>query len=149
MEYDLLNLRPEDDQDAGELIAVEDVPAGLYAKIRLEVEDVRGVTVQPDGSTKETPFKLSSGKIDLNPRGQFYVEANTTIAITLDIDCDKSIHISGNHINFRPVVFVDIESAAQLERCPRFLHGTISALSYGDATRWCHLKRSNPACALG
>jgi len=132
VEYDLLNLRPDNDGDAGELLAVEDVPTGLYAKIRLEVEAVRGVTVQPDGSTEETPFKLSSGKIDLNPRGQFYVEANTTIAITLDIDCDKSIHISGNHINFRPVVFVDIESAAQLERCPRFLHGTISALTYGE-----------------
>ncbi len=131
VEYDLLNLRPDNDGDAGELLAIEDVPTGLYAKIRLEVEAVRGVNVQPDGSIEETPFILPIGKIDLNPRGQFSVEPNTTIAITLDIDCDKSIHISGNHINFRPVIFVDIESAAQLQRCPRFLHGTISALTYG------------------
>ena len=132
VEYDLLNLRPEDDSDAGELLALEDVPTGLYTKIRLEVEAVRGETVLPDGSTEETSFKLSSGKIDLNPRGQFYVAADTTIAITLDIDCDKSIHVSGNHINFRPVVFVSIDSPDQLQRCPRFLHGTISTLIYGD-----------------
>ena len=132
VEYDLLNLRPEDDGDAGELLAVEEVPAGLYAKIRLEVESVRGETVLPDGSIEETPFRLPSGKIDLNPRGQFYVEPDSTIAVTLDIDCDKSIHVSGNTVNFRPVVFVDIASANVFQRCPRFLHGTIAALVYGD-----------------
>lgn len=132
VEYDLLNLRPENEEDAGELLTVEAVPVGMYAKIRLEVENVRGETVLPDGSVEVESFRLPSGKIDLNPRGQFYVAADKTIAITLDIDCDKSIHISGNKVNFRPVVFVSIESVDQFDRCPRFLHGSVSALIYGE-----------------
>jgi hypothetical protein len=40
--------------------------------------------------------------------------------------------VSGNTINFRPVVFVEIESANVFQRCPRFLNGTIAALVYGD-----------------
>jgi hypothetical protein len=126
--YDLLNLRQEDDEDGGALLTVADVPAGTYSKIRLEVTKVVGVK-----ATVQTEFKLSSGKIDLNPRGPFEVEANATLAITLDIDCDKSIHISvGNQKNFRPVVFIDIERAHRWLRCPRVLQGTVSALTYGE-----------------
>ncbi len=128
--YDLLNLRPEDEDDSGALLAIEEVPAGIYSKIRLEVESVQAKTILPDGSEETTEFMLPSRKIDLNPRGQFEITQGSSIAITLDIDCDKSIHISGNNKNFRPVVFVDIEPVDFQQRCPRTLHGTIAELTY-------------------
>jgi hypothetical protein len=132
VEYDLLSLRPEEEGDAGALLTLAAVPVGSYSKIRLEVESVRGEQILPDGSVQTTEFKLSSGKIDLNPRGSFHVTADVTIAVTLDIDCNKSIHVSGNHKNFRPVVFVNIEPLERPQLCPRVLHGTIASLTYGD-----------------
>lgn len=125
--YDLLNLREEDDEDGGALLAFNDVPVGSYCKIRLTVDRVVGVQ-----ATVSSEFQLSSGKIDLNPRGSFIVDSGATLAVTMDIDCDKSIHISGNHKNFRPVVFVDIQRARPGLRCPRVLQGDISALTYAD-----------------
>lgn len=125
--YDLLDLRPQDDEDGGALLAVGDVPAGSYSKIRLVVDSVVGVQ-----GAVNIDFKLSSGKIDLNPQGSFEVEAGVTLAVTLDIDCDKSIHVSGNHKNFRPVVFVDIERAHPDFHCPRVVQGDIAALAYGE-----------------
>lgn len=130
--HDLLNLRPEDEMDSGALLAMAQVPVGRYSKIRLTVEEVWGVNFLPDGGSETTEFKLSSGKIDLNPQGAFEVTAETSLAITIDIDCDKSIHISGNNKNFRPVVFVEIEPLEYHQRCPRIIHGTITALTYAD-----------------
>ncbi len=127
MEYDLLNLRQENDQDGGALITLHDVPAGSYSKIRLDVVKVVG-----EKATVQTEFKLPSGKIDLNPQGPFVVESNITLAISIDIDCDKSIHVSGNNKNFRPVVFVDIVRAQHLLRCPRVLQGNVTALTYAE-----------------
>jgi len=37
--------------------------------------------------------KLPSGKIDLNPRGDFEVTAGATLSIRIDIDADKSIKL--------------------------------------------------------
>lgn len=130
--YDLLELRPEGDDDGGALLAVKDVPAGFYSKIRLVVTSVRGEKDLENNQTAVTEFKLSSGKIDLNPRGQFEVAPNTTLNITLDIDCDKSIHLSGNKKVFRPVVFVDIAQADNVQRCPRIMEGAIAALTYAE-----------------
>ena len=120
---DLLNLKPEDENDMGHLLAMKDVPAGWYDKIRLEVNRMWG---EKDGV--ETEFRLPSGKIDLNPRQSFYVGPDSAIAITLDVDCDKSIHIAGPHYNFRPVVFVDIRPFDELAGCPRVIHGDIVSL---------------------
>jgi hypothetical protein len=47
----------------------EEVPAGYYAKIRLEIENIEVV----GGPCEDKYIKLPSGKIDLNPRGGFYV----------------------------------------------------------------------------
>ncbi|MFZ1984440.1 MAG: DUF4382 domain-containing protein, partial [Desulfatitalea sp.] len=132
VEYDLLNLRPEEEGDAGALLTLTAVPVGAYSKIRLEVESVRGVKIALDGSIETTEFRLPSGKIDLNPRGSFQVTADITIAVTLDIDCNKSIHVSGNHKNFRPVVFVNVEPLERPQLCPRVLHGTIASLTTAE-----------------
>ncbi len=118
-EINLLDLRDED------LILTvnRDVPAGTYDKIRLHVAEVRG-----EGGPCDV-LRLPSGKIDLNPRGPFRLDAGGSISVRLDIDVDKSIHIASNsRCNFRPVVFVDIQGGGTLWRCPRLLCGTITEL---------------------
>jgi hypothetical protein len=103
----------------------DDVPAGFYSKIRLEVSEV--TTAPPCGDNNY--IKLPSGKVDLNPKGGFYVKSGQTLAIRLDIDANKSFAMheagqSGKCI-FRPVVFVDIEPVYDFKRCPDILKGEI------------------------
>ncbi len=137
--FDLLSLRTEDEEDGGALLTMADVPVGVYGKIRLEIAEnqgsgsteayvVVGEKILVDGSSEFTYFKLPSGKIDLNFRGGVHVVVGSTIVVTVDIDCEKSIHISGNHKNFRPVVFVNVELVGAFQLCPRVLHGTIESL---------------------
>jgi hypothetical protein len=136
--FDLLSLRTEDEADGGALLTMADVPVGVYGKIRLEIAEnqgsasaeahvVVGETVVDGVSTFEY-FKLPSGKIDLNFRGGVTVVVGSTIVVSVDIDCEKSIHISGNHKNFRPVVFVNVELVGAFQLCPRVLHGTVESL---------------------
>jgi hypothetical protein len=111
---DLLDLRDEDF-----LVTVRSgIAARRYEKIRLVISDI-----QPVGGPCSS-LKLSSHKIDLNPRGHIEVVAHRTVSIRLDVDANKSINISAS-CNFRPVVFVDIEHGAPLRPCPRVLTGTI------------------------
>jgi len=138
VKFDLLSLRTEDEADGGALLTMADVPVGVYGKIRLEIAEnqssgsaeahvVVGETVVDGVSTFEY-FKLPSGKIDLNFRGGVHVAVGSTIVVSVDIDCEKSIHISGNHKNFRPVVFVNVELVGAFQLCPRVLHGTVESL---------------------
>jgi hypothetical protein len=107
------------------------VPAGFYTKIRLEVSKV---TAEPKPDLKSVPpcttyIKLPSGKVDLNPRGGFYVRPGKTLGIRLDIDANKSflLHKAGGSEKciFRPVVFVDIEPVYDFKKCPDTLKGEI------------------------
>jgi hypothetical protein len=106
------------------------VPAGCYAKIRLEVSKVIAQAKSDlDPVPCETNIKLPSGKVDLNPRGGFCVKSGKTLGIRLDIDANKSFALheagkSGKCI-FRPVVFVDIEPVYDFKRCPDTLKGEI------------------------
>jgi len=75
--------------------------------------------------------EVRSGKIDLNPRGEFTLRPGSLMLIQLDMDAEKSIHEheTGNgKIKFRPVVFVDIYTAASPDRLVR-LTGTIEELA--------------------
>lgn len=124
---DLLEYRDEDYL----LTLKKDVPAGLYAKIRLGISDI---SVEPkDGAPcSNLEIKLPSGKIDLNPREPFLVSSGGALSIRLDIDANKSINLhkagkSGKCI-FRPVVFVDIQEGWPIGRCPKILSGTIESL---------------------
>jgi hypothetical protein len=142
--YDLFSLRSEDEQDGGALLTLADVPVGVYGKIRLDIAEnqasasgeahvVVGEKILADGSSEFTYFRLPSGKIDLNFRGGVHVTVGSSIVVTVDIDCEKSIHVSvGNHRNFRPVVFVHVEIVGQFQLCPRVLHGSIESLILGD-----------------
>ncbi|MGB5396337.1 MAG: DUF4382 domain-containing protein [Gammaproteobacteria bacterium] len=110
--FNLLDLR-----HCSALLAVNhDVPVGTYSKLRLDVSAIELVRLNPDGSVKQTIVpKLPSGRIDLNPQGQFSVAAGDRLVIELDMDAEKSIHITttGNDkYIFRPQVFVDVMSDA-------------------------------------
>jgi hypothetical protein len=109
---DLLNLT-----DFSALFALNNnVPAGEYEKIRLQLKQPNGIELvkkDAQGNIVETiyPKMSGNGKLDLNPRGHFYVAPNQTLYIQMDIDANKSLHIvqTGNGgYRFRPVVFVDI-----------------------------------------
>lgn len=131
---DLLELRDED-----AVVTVKDgIPAGHYSKIRLRVADIQlEPKSEEDQEAENVPcvdmeIKLPGGKIDLNPRGGFDVIPGETIAIRLDIDCDKSIQLhpagkSGKCI-FRPVVFVEIDSLDAIDECPRVTKGIIETI---------------------
>lgn len=98
------------------------VPVGWYDKIRLTIDGVELVDELGDRTAVNLP---ASGKIDLNPRGRFYVSADETLSVQLDIDANKSIHlVNANHYVLRPVVFVDILTAADAGRLVR-LPGTV------------------------
>ena len=131
VEVDLLSLRDED-----YLLNIhQNVPAGLYSKIRLRVSNIEVF----GGPCEEMEIKLPSGRIDLNPRSSFEVAPGGTVSIRLDIDANKSINLheagNSNRCIFRPVVFVDIEEGAITQRCPRILSGTVESLIFDNQTR--------------
>lgn len=125
---DLLKLRDDDFL----LTLKNDVPARLYAKIRLEVSDI----IPEGGPCQSFNVKLPSGKIDLNPQHPFKVVSGTTLFIRLDIDANKSINLHtigqpGKCI-FRPVVFVDITYGQPPRPCPQYFNGRIVRFFYRE-----------------
>jgi len=124
------------------IFAIRDgVPAGTYNKIRLTLKDNGIELVDYNGSNTPADYDIyyprlpGNNKLDLNPRGDFSVVAGGTLAIQIDIDANKSIHIvkQGNKdvYNFRPVVFIDIVTDAFKERFIK-LHGDIAAINTVD-----------------
>jgi hypothetical protein len=117
---DLLKMRSH-----SELFALTtDVASGEFEKIRLLVDKIELIKLDADGNVYEShDVKLSGhGKIDLNPRGPFYITAGETLLIQIDIDAEKSlkIHESGNgKWHFRPVIFVDVIGDRQDNRLVR------------------------------
>lgn len=123
---------------------VDAVPAGIYSKIRLIVEDVSLIRYNGQGSDAiysaenddEVFHPKNSGnrKIDLNPRGPFVVVSGQTLYIQLDLDANKSIKIdetgNGDYV-FRPVVFVDVVTAAVPGKLVR-LSGTVDSIDDDD-----------------
>jgi len=110
----------------------DEVPAGYYAKIRLEIDNITVKGLPCEGKD----IKLPSGKIDLNPRGGFYVKEGESIAIQLDFDANKSfnLHQAGNSGKciLRPVIFVDIHTIDLQPRCPKIIKGTIEDIDSSE-----------------
>lgn len=117
---DLLKMRSH-----SELFALTtDVASGEFEKIRLLVDKIELIKLDVDGNVDELhDVKLSgNGKVDLNPRKPFYLNAGETLLIQLDIDAEKSlkVHESGNgKWHFRPVIFVDVIGDRQDNRLVR------------------------------
>ena len=124
------------------IFAIRDgVPAGTYNKIRLTLKDDGIALVDYNDSNAPADYDIyypklpGNNKLDLNPRGDFTVVAGGTLAIQIDIDANKSIHIvkknKKDEYNFRPVVFIDIVTDAFKERFVK-LHGDIYAIDTLD-----------------
>ena len=116
----------------------EGIPAGSYNKIRLTLSKNGIELVDYDGEKGTETFypKLpGNNKLDLNPRDDFKVVAGGTLAIQIDMDANKSIHIAKkgkkDEYKFRPVVFIDIVTDAFKERFVK-LHGDIDAINKRD-----------------
>lgn len=128
--------------DYSELFAVSDqVPAGTYSKIRLQLSSLELIKLNDDGTIAETiDAKLvGNGKIDLNPRGPFFVAGGATLVITLDFDVKKSLKITetGNgRVIVRPVIFVDIADGLPAPGLTR-IHGEITAINDSGELRLC------------
>jgi hypothetical protein len=126
--FNLLNLA-----DHGKIFAAgEGIPAGYCSKIRLTLTEIELVKKDDQGNILEQAYpKLpGNGKLDLVPRGTFYIAPGETIVIQIDMDAEKSIHIVGtgsDKYQFRPVVFVDIIDGSFLGKFIR-VHGTIGEI---------------------
>ncbi|WP_405228154.1 DUF4382 domain-containing protein [Lentisalinibacter sediminis] len=97
----------------------EDVPAGDYDKIRLILDDLTIVDLDTD-PVEEYSVKLpGNGKVDLNPRGTFFVTPGSTLLVEIDVDAKKSLKVvetgNGEKFQFRPVVFVKISDEGSME----------------------------------
>ena len=131
------------------IFAIRDgIAAGSYNKIRLTLAD-KGIELvdyndsnDPADYDKYNPKLPGNNKLDLNQRGEFTVVAGGTLAIQIDIDANKSIHIvkrgKKDEFNFRPVVFIDIVTDVFKERFVK-LHGAIYAIDTLDLSfKLCH-----------
>jgi hypothetical protein len=120
-------------------IAFEDVPAGVYTKLRLRISNLELVEYGDDGpgpdDDKYTPPLPANGKIDLlHPEG-FEVLPGRTLIVELDMDANKSIHVvqTGNSkYRMRPVVFVEFSNTEAPDKLTR-IDGTITEIVDGAA----------------
>lgn len=91
----------------------DNIPAGDYHKIRMRVSDPLLVELDDEGNEVQSiaPSMSGNGKLDLNPRQDLRVIPGETLAMQIDLDAEKSIHLiqQGNDTyRFRPVVFIDV-----------------------------------------
>lgn len=106
-------------QNYSEMLSTTSIPAGTYSKIRLHVSQVELVRFDINGDVIFSEYaKLSSNKIDLNPRDSFDIVDGSYLIVELDIDAEKSILVvetgNGKYI-FRPVIFVNILGEQELK----------------------------------
>jgi len=116
---DLLRLR-----DSYEFFAVSDqVEPGRFEKIRLILSRLVLVSDDGDGPVERTDVELpGNGKVDINPRGTFDIAPGEIVAITLDVDMEKSLKFitTGNgRTKIRPVIFGIIETRPPVAKFTR------------------------------
>jgi len=102
------------------------IPAGNYYKVRMQVSNPKLLVLDMDGNILDdetvVPKMGGNGKLDLNPRGEIVITAGQTLALQLDMDAQKSIHLiqNGNgDYRFRPVVFIDVLTDTMLGKLVR------------------------------
>ncbi|MCC7201813.1 MAG: DUF4382 domain-containing protein [Nitrospirae bacterium] len=101
-------------QEVQDLFTItEDVPAGIYSKIRLRVSEPEFVKKDGQVVTTSQIHLVANGKIDLVPDQPIEVIPGEAMVVSLDCDAEKSIFIHVSNPNspvyqFRPVVFVNI-----------------------------------------
>lgn len=113
-----------DHMDLEFLLGMDEVPAGTYEKVRLEIRDAE-ISPNPMGYPVFVP---GNGKLDLNPQGEFTIAAGELTTIRIDFDVSRSVHVvlTGNQrFIVRPVAFVDIEGEGRDPIAISDLTGTV------------------------
>ena len=90
-------------------IAIAEVPAGTYTKLRLQVSEVE--IIDSEGQP-HYPRPPANGKIDLLEPGGIEVVPGRTLVAHVDMDAKKSVHVAqtGNgEYRLRPVVRVEFK----------------------------------------
>ena len=115
-EIDLLDLT-----NFNEAIVFGEVPAGVYTKLRLIIDDLR-LYEEEGGDPINVPLP-ANGKIDMLDPGGIPVFPGRTLLAEIDMDANKSIKITeqgnGKSYRFRPVVraaFMDGGMPSKLAR---------------------------------
>jgi len=113
------------------------IPAGMYEKIRLTVSNVNLIDAQ--GNAVKKPVKMpGNGKVDLKPSMPFAVSAGTTLTVQLDLDAEKSLKLGENKNKyiFRPVIFIKVISDAQQEMPEKIMriNGIVKTINTIDKT---------------
>ena len=105
---DLLNLT-----NYTEPVVFGEVQVGTYKKIRLMIDEIKLVPIDP---VDENDFILAkvpaNGKVDLLQSDGFDVQPGRVVTVELDIDANKAFKLTNagksGKVNFRPVVKVNV-----------------------------------------
>ena len=128
-------------------IALGEVAAGTYTKLRLQIENFE--IVDNDGE-KHYPRPPANGKIDLLEPGGIEVVPGRTLVAHVDMDANKSIHVvqTGNgKYRLRPVVRVEFRLDGLPDELVR-IEGRIASAVDGDPGRFELCSLDNPDVCL-
>ncbi len=147
IQIDLLHL-----QNFSQPIGFEDVPVGVYTKLRLRISKLTLVKYVEDGENEfYMPPLPANGKIDLlHPEG-FEVLPGRTLIVELDMDANKSFQVvqTGNsqsdkgQYRFRPVVFVEFSNTDAPDKLTR-IEGRVDQVVDGEPDVFVVCSRNNP-----
>lgn len=108
---DLLSL-----DSAALVLAMADIDAGAYSKIRLQVSDPEFVRDDDSVFTGDDVKLVANGHVDLNTQGDVFIAADDITVVSLDVDLDNSVQINqtgnGRYI-LRPQIFVDNSASGE------------------------------------
>lgn len=117
--------------NVADIIAIEDVPAGPYGRIRMILTDLELIEYDENGdiAVRITPPLPVDGRIDLFPSEPIQVPADGLLHIELDFDAEKSITVSttNGEVTVRPVIFIRTDRFMRLGKLAR-VHGLIVRL---------------------
>jgi hypothetical protein len=128
------------------LVVKQEVKPGYYSKIRLHISRLVLVKENVSGPPITQEVKIPSGKVDLNPKGTFYIAPGSVAFASFDWDMEKSLKLietgSGKWI-MRPVIFVHIGTKPVFKQGLVRLFGTVE--SVGDlGFRLCSTSAATP-----
>lgn len=124
--------------NVADMIAIEDVPAGPYGRIRMILNDLELIEYDENGdvAVRINPPLPVAGRIDLFPSEPIQVLADGLLHIELDFDAEKSITVTttNGEVTVRPVIFIRTDRFTRLGKLAR-VHGLIVRLD-GDNQRF-------------
>ncbi|MCZ6559475.1 MAG: DUF4382 domain-containing protein [Gammaproteobacteria bacterium] len=117
--------------NVSDMIAIEDVPAGRYEKVRMILTNLELIEYDENGDVAvvlNPPLPID-GRIDLFPAEPIQVLADGLLHFELDFDVEKSITIgtTSGEVTARPVIFIRTDRFTRLRKLAR-VHGVITRL---------------------